>query len=104
MVAELEKGAKAGPIIAGIFFIIPLFWCYGPKGEQNYILEEKNKGDTWIINDSEKKLVINDHVIEKGMSKIDPGSTSLVYGDESLVFEFEAQRVYLIKEKDRLSK
>ena len=37
--SSLEKEAKAGPIIGGLFVLIPFFWSYGPQDQQNFSLE-----------------------------------------------------------------
>ena len=38
-VERLQKEAKVGAIVGGIFFGISLLWCYGPAPVQNYKLE-----------------------------------------------------------------
>jgi len=35
---ELDKEIKILPTVFGVFFAVPLIWCYGPKPNQYFLL------------------------------------------------------------------
>lgn len=46
---DLNKEIKIGNVISGIFFWIPLLWCWGPKQNQFYIIYPDER-DTVFLN------------------------------------------------------
>jgi len=99
----LSKEAKPIHIILGIFDLINLFWCIGPKGHYNFELEPKtDKPSSWLINNSKDVIVLLDgEKLKEGENEVISGTYSItflkqnnVYNDVS--FQLKPNKVYVV--------
>ena len=106
----VRKEAKGGAIFSGIFFSpFWFFWCYGPKKEQNFILE-KGSGDASIHNKQDDYLVyVNGKLLQQGKSVYKPGVYQVSYEaknnkleGQTAEIEFKKDNVYYLDTSSRL--
>lgn len=78
---RIAKEPKAGAIIGGIFFWVPILWCYGPQPYQTFYLAESEKavGASVVNRDTEVAILIDGLDIGRECVTIDAGTHEITF-------------------------